>query len=69
MTDEKKEEDVTVKIYKETPGTEINIAVPVQLLKEESKTANAEVLKKLAVENQEAKQNEKDQNDTTGEDG
>jgi hypothetical protein len=69
MKDKKKEEEITVKIYKETPGTGINIAAPVKLLKEENKTANAEALKKLAAENQEAKQNEKDQNDTTGEDG
>ena len=69
MKDEKKEEEVAVKIYKETPGTNIDNALPVKLLKEDSEKTESEALKKLTAEKEEAKQNEQQQNDTSGEDG
>ncbi len=69
MTDEKKDEDTPVKIYKETPGAGINNAVPVKLLKEGSEKMESKALKKLTAQKEEAKQNEQQQNDTSGEDG
>lgn len=69
MTDEKKKEEITVKIYKETPGTGINKETAVEVKKEISPEAEKEALKKLSAEKEEDKKNEQLQNDTTGEAG
>ena len=69
MTDEKKKEEIIVKIYKETPGTDINKETTVEVKKEISPEAEKEALKKLSAEKEEDKKNEQLQNDTSGEDG
>jgi hypothetical protein len=69
MADEKKDQELEVKIYKETPGNNLKNAEQVDVKKEVSKEAEEEALKKLSAEKEEDKKNEQLQNDTSGEDG
>jgi hypothetical protein len=69
MADEKKDQELEVKIYKETPGNNLKNAEQVEVKKEVSKEAEEEALKKLSAEKEEDKKNEQLQNDTSGEDG
>ena len=69
MTEEKKDEDAHVKIYKETPGTQANTTAPEALIEESSAESESKALNKLAAEKEEAKKNELQKNDTTGEGG
>ena len=69
MTEEKKDEDAPVKIYKETPGKQANNAAPAELIEESSAESESKALSKLAAEKEKAKKNEQQKNDTTGEGG
>jgi hypothetical protein len=67
--DENKDEDAPVKIYKETPGKNANNTAPAALIEESSEETEKAALKKMAIEKEEAKKDELQKNDTTGEAG
>jgi len=68
MTDEKQEDNISPKIYKEEPGDAINNPAPVEISSKDGEV-DKEVQKKSAQKKEEDKKKEQSQNDTSGEDG
>lgn len=69
MDTQKKEQSITVTIYKEMPGADIHNGEPVTLQGKENAETSATAEKKSAEEKEIAKQEEKEKTDTSGEDG